>query len=61
MEKCYNGIYQKNIDTLKPKVEFLNKITETFFKLIGHISPKIADASRNILEVYNILIDNIEK
>ena len=44
MDKCYDGVYTKNIDTLKPKVEFLKKITQNFIKLIGYNSPKISES-----------------
>lgn len=61
MNKCYDGIYQKNVDTLKPKVEFLNKLSGNFMKMIGLYNPKIVEASKNLFEIYNILIDNLEK
>jgi hypothetical protein len=34
MDNCYDGIYDKNIDTLKPKVEFINKLVGSYFKLV---------------------------
>lgn len=61
MDKCYDGIYAKNVDTLKPKIEFLNKMSGTYMKIVSHVAPKVSEPIRNILELYNILIDNIEK
>lgn len=61
MDKCYDGVYAKNIDTLKPKVDFLKKIAHTFIKLVTLNSPKISDGQKNVMELYNILLDNIEK
>ena len=61
MEKCYDGVYVKNIDTLKPKVDFLKKITQTFMKLIALNSSKVSEAQKGVMELYDILLDNIEK
>lgn len=61
MDKCYDGVYQKNIDTLKPKVEFLKKISGTFLKLLAYNSPKISEGQKNVMELFYILLDNIEK
>lgn len=61
MDKCYDGIYTKNLDTLKPKVDFLNKISQTFIKLVTLNSPKLTEGQKNIMELYNILLENIEK
>ena len=61
MDKCYDRVYVKNIDTLKPKVDFLAKITSNFIKLLNYNSPKISESQKNVMELYNILLDNIDK
>lgn len=61
MDKCYDRVYLKNVDTLKPKVDFLNKLQQTFLRLIGLNNPKIIEPIKNLFDIYNILIDNLEK
>lgn len=61
MDKCYDGVYQKNVDTLRPKIDFLNRMNSNFCKTIGHLHPKLAEATKNLFELYNIVLDNVDK
>lgn len=49
MDKCYEGIYVKNIDTLKPKVDYMNKLAAQYFKVIGVQYPNVANATKNLV------------
>lgn len=60
-EKCYDGEFVTNADTLKPKVEYLKEIVKLYDQVMRELNPKMADSAKSLIDILFIMIETIEK
>ena len=61
MEKCYDGVYQKNRDTFFVKRDYMKNLSDLYVTFLKENFPRISDSTKNILDLFFILNDNVEK
>ncbi len=59
MDKCYDGVYLRNIDTYYPKKQYLKELTNHFQNFLKELNPKIASATKNIIDILFIFNENL--
>lgn len=61
MEKCYDGVYQKNVDTFYVKREYMRGLSDLFVTFLKENFPRISDCTGNMFDLLFIFNDNLEK
>jgi hypothetical protein len=61
MEKCYDGLYQKNVDTFHVKKEFMQNLCTNYTEFLKERFPRVSDSVNNLFEMLFIFLDNVEK
>ena len=61
MEKCYDGVYERNIDTLYPKRDFLRTLVGRFLKFISLKHRTVAKCTESLFRLFFVFNENLEK